>query len=129
MQILIRTIGAKVNNDTKRYLRKKVLKYELLIPNSSVIECTFEQKGGPKRDGNKIVHISARLPRAKKPIFVKSKALPSFELAIDMADAKFNRRIRKYTEMQKFNGKRTRYYLSKAKEFPQKALGKFRRKR
>lgn len=129
MQILIRTIGTKVNNDTKRYLRKKVLKYELLIPNSSVIECTFEQKGGPKRDGNKIVHLSARMPRAKKPIFVKSKAVPDFNIAIDGADAKFARRVRKYTEMQKYDGKRTKYYFSKAKEFPQKALGRFKRQR
>ncbi len=129
MQILIRTIGTKVNNDTKRYLRKKVLKYELLIPNSSVIECTFEQKGGPKRDGNKIVHLSARMPRVKKPIFVKSKAVPDFNIAIDQADARFARRVRKHTEMQKYDGKRAKYYFSKAKEFPKKALGRFKRKR
>lgn len=128
MQILIRTIGVKINDDTKRYLRKKVLKYELLIPNSSVIECTFEQKGGPKRDGNKIVHLSARLPKTKKPIFVKSKALPDFQAAIDMADGKFGRVVHKQLDIQKHGGKRTKYYWARVKEWPGQALGKFRRK-
>ncbi len=129
MQILIRTVRTEINNDTKRYLRKKVLKYELLIPNSSVVECTFEEKKGPKRDGNKIVHISARLPRVKKPIFVKSKASPNFATAIDLAEAKFGRVVRKQLEIQKYNGKRTRYYWARVKEVPGKTFGRLRRKK
>ena len=106
MQILIRTVRTSLSSDTKRYLRKRVLKYELLIPNSSVIECTFEEKSGPRRDGNKIVHISARVPGIKKPIFVKSKASPNFKSAIDTAEAKFGRVVHKQLEIQKSGGKR-----------------------
>jgi len=129
MQILIRTIRAKINNDTKRYLRKRVLKYELLVPNSAVIECTFEQKGGPQRDGSKIVHLSARVPGIKKSIFVKSKASPDFNTAIDIADAKFGRVVRKQLEIQKYGGKRAKYYWARVKEFPGRTLGRLRRKR
>ena len=128
MQILIRTVRTDVNSDTKRYLRRKILKYELLIPNSSVVECTFEEKKGPRRDGNKIVHLSARLPRVKKPIFVKSKASPDFTVAIDIADAKFSRVIHKQLDIQKYNGRKTKYYWSKMKELPRKAVSRFKRR-
>lgn len=128
MQILIRAVGTKVNDDVRRYLRKKILKYDLLMPNSATVECTFEQKGGPKRDGNKIVHLKANLPGARKPIFVKSKALPDFQVAIDNADSKFNRVVHKQLELQKFSGKRTKYYWARVKELPRRTLGRFRKK-
>lgn len=129
MQILIRTVHTKINNDVKRYLRQKVLKYEMLVPNSSAVECTFEEKTGPKRDGNKIIHIVMRLPGAKKPLFVKSKALPDFLSAIDMADARLRRLVDKYHEMKKFDSKKHRYYLSKIKELPSNLWHKVSRRR
>jgi ribosome-associated translation inhibitor RaiA len=118
MQILIRSINTELNNNIKQYLRRKVLKYDMLLVSSSVVECTFEQKGGSKRDGNKIIHLSMRLPGAKKPLFVKSKALSSFEAAIDMADNRLRRVVDKYLDLKKFDGKRHRYYLSKIKKLP-----------
>jgi len=120
MQILIRSINTKISDDHKRYLRKKILKYEMLIPNSSVIECTFEQKGGSRRDGNKIIHITASLPGTKKRIFAKSKAAPEFDIAIDVAEAKFKKIIQKYLDLKKYNGKRAKYYWSKIKYASQK---------
>ncbi len=122
MQILIRTIGTKITGDQKSYLRKKILKYELLIPNSSVVECLFEQKGGPRRDGNKIVHLRAKIPGVKKPIFTKSSALPNFDKAIDVAESRFNRIIRKHLELQKYGGRKTKYYWSKIKLVPKQAI-------
>ncbi len=127
MQILIRTVHAKIIDEVKRYLRKKILKYEMLVPSSSAVECTFEEKTGPKRDGNKIVHIVMRLPGAKKPFFVKSKALPDFFEAIDAADSRLRRMVDKYHELKKFNGKRHRYYLSKIKGLPSGLWHKVRR--
>lgn len=124
MQILIRTIGTKITNEQKSYLRKKILKYELLIPNSSVVECSFEQKGGPRRDGNKIVHIKAKLPSSKKSIFAKSSASPDFNKAIDTAEARFNRIIHKQLEIQKHGGKRAKYYWSKISAAPIRAVRK-----
>lgn len=129
MQILIRTISTKINNENRSYLRKKILKYELLVPNSSVVECSFEQKRGPRRDGNKIVHLKAKLPGIKKQIFVKSSAEPDFNVAIDRAEAKFNRIIHKQLEIQKHGGKRTKYYWSRVKELPGRTFGRLRRKR
>lgn len=128
MQILIRTIRCSANSDVKSYLRKKILKHELLIPKSSVIECTFEKKGGPKRDGNLIVHMAMRFPGTKKRIFAKSKASPDFNTAIDTAEAKFSRMIRKQNEMRKFDGKRSKYLWSRVKQAPGKALGRLSRK-
>jgi len=135
MQILIRAINVKPTDSIKRYLRSKILKYEMLVTNSSVAECTLEKKGGPKRDGNCIVHFSMRLPGVKKPLFVKSKALPTLEAAIDMADTKLCRVVDKYIELKKFDGKRHRYYLSKlsrvknVKALPRGLWRKLRRKR
>ncbi|HLB32018.1 MAG TPA: HPF/RaiA family ribosome-associated protein [Patescibacteria group bacterium] len=129
MQILIRTVHTKINDEAKRYLRKKVLKYEMLVPSSSVVECTFEEKSGPKRDGNKIVHIAMRPPGAKKPFFVKSKALPDFLVAIDAADSRLRRLIDKYHELKKFDSKKHRYYLAKIKELPRGLWHKVRRRR
>src|SRR3990167_2555410 len=128
MHILIRTVHTKINDEAKRYLRKKVLKYEMLVPSSSVVECTFEEKSGPKRDGNKIVHISLRLPGTKKPFFVKSKALPDFFVAIDAADGRLSRLIDKYLEFKKFDSKKHRYYLAKIKELPRGLWRKARRR-
>ena len=129
MHILIRTVHVKINDEVKRYLRKKVLKYEMLVPSSSAVECTFEEKSGPKRDGNKIVHIAMRLPGAKKPFFVKSKAEPDFFSAIDTADSRLRRLIDKYHELKKFDSKKHRYYLAKIKELPRGLWRKVRRRR
>ena len=129
MQILIRTIGTKITNEQKSYLRKKILKYELLIPNSSVVECSFEEKRGPRRDGNKIVHIKAKLPSSKKPMFAKSPASPDFNKAIDVAEARFNRIIHKHLEIQKHGGKRAKYYWSKVAATPSRAFGKLKLKK
>ncbi len=129
MQILLRTIACKLDDETKRYLRKKILKHESMLPNSAVIECTFEQKRGPKRDGNAIVHIVAKVPGIKKPIFAKSKASPDFTVAIDVAEARFDRLVHKQAEMKKFDGKRSRYYLDKLKRVPRRAFRRLRRKR
>jgi ribosome-associated translation inhibitor RaiA len=129
MQILIRTIGTKINNENRSYLRKKILKYELLVSNSSVVECSFEQKRGPRRDGNKIVHLKAKLPGIKKQIFVKSPAEPDFNVAIDRAEAKFNRVVRKQLEIQKHGGKRAKYYWSKVKSAPSLAIKRLRFKK
>lgn len=134
MQILIRAINVKPTDNIKRYLRSKILKYEMLVANSSVAECTLEKKGGPKRDGNCIVHFLMRLPGSKKPLFVKSKALPTFEMAIDMADDRLRRVVDKHIELKKFDGKRHRYYLSRLskikniKGLPRGLWRRFRRK-
>ncbi|HOE74725.1 MAG TPA: HPF/RaiA family ribosome-associated protein [bacterium] len=129
MQILLRTIACSLDDETKSYLRKKILKHEPMLPNAVVVECTFERKRGPKRDGSAIVHIAAKVPGVKKPIFAKSKASPNFIVAIDVAEAKFDRLIHKRAEMRKFDGKRSRYYLDKLKRAPRRALRLFRRKK
>lgn len=48
MQILLRTIACSLDDKTKSYLRKKILKHEPMLPNAVVVECTFERKGVQK---------------------------------------------------------------------------------
>jgi len=129
MQILIRTIGTKIKGEDRAYLRKKILKYELLVPNSSVVECSFEEKRGPLRDGNKIVHIKAKLPGIKKQVFAKSPAKLDFESAIDVAESKFKRIVHRQLEIQKHGGRKSRYLWFKIRSLPSQTAFRLKIKR
>lgn len=129
MQILIRGVHTKVSDPVKKYLRKKILKYEMVIPRSAAVECTFEAKGGPRRDGNKILHLQTRLEGARKGVFIKSKALPDFIAAIDVVDDKLDRVVQKHQDLKKYKNKRHKYYFAKVKQIPSSVWSKVTKRR
>ena len=110
MRILMKGIHAKFSPVLKNYLRKKLLKFDKLLPSSAILEATLEVKTGPRREGREIVHLALRKGGVSKPIFVSVRG-KNFYQAIDLAKEKLERQILKNKEKKTSVFVRTFRYL------------------
>jgi len=129
MKITIKTIHTSISDDDKSRLRELVLKWARELPASTIVKTTFEEKTGPKRDGNKIVHMLLNVPGFKKTIFAKSPAMNDFKTALDIVVDRIDRQIVKARDFEHYGNSRPRYIIAKTIGMPAGLLRRLRRKK
>ena len=128
MKITIKAIHTSISDDDKSRLRELVLKWARELPPATLVRTTFEEKTGPKRDGNKIIHMLLDVPGFKKTIFAKSPAMGDFKSALDVTVARIDRQIVKARDFEHYGNSRPRYIIAKTVGMPVGLLRRMRRK-
>jgi len=97
MKITITFRHTKSQADLEDYIEDKLLKYEKMVLEPTVVDVVLDDLMGSKGGNDKKVSITAQLPHVKGPLHLE-QCTNDFTSAFDLVEDRFARHIERYHE-------------------------------